>query len=268
MDFVPTAEKQRHPCVIALGKYLARYGYLTDSPATDELSGELLTALQQFQRTTGLAESCLDEATCARLAANRCGGGRVHLGTPASSTRGGWTAWQQVGWSRKGLSYRFDTCAALVARSSISIESAQDAVRRAFVTWMEADVGLQFSETNTFADIEISWYFSEDDPECPFYGCQLSHHDHAHADYPGPNTLFGGPPLPIHFNADRRWVMEHDPSGLDVESVALHEIGHCLGLFHGPHGTVMEEFFWPGEQRRELDAWTRTQLGLLYGTLT
>lgn len=113
-------------------------------------------------------------------------------------------------------------------------------------------------------DFVIGWYQPNGDPECLAYGCQLNEYDHAHADFPPPNTLFGGPPLPIHFNGNEPWSTDGHPAAFDIETVALHELGHCLGLFHGPPGTIMEEFVWPGQIRREIDASTQFRIAQLY----
>ncbi len=65
------------------------------------------------------------------------------------------------------------------------------------------------------------------------------HTVHAHADYPTPNTLFGGPPLPVHFNADLLWGIEQ-AGCYDIETVALHELAHVLGLiYHSGPDTIL-----------------------------
>ena len=190
--------------------------------------------------------------------AYRCGVSATALGA-AVPDRG--EGFPEVGWPYRTLRFTF---AEHVAPPSEIGHDAADAVREAFRTWQAAGLGLDFVETTGECEIEIGWYESHHDPECATFGCQLSHDNHAHADFPPPNTLFGGPPLPLHFHAGKRWSTDRTPLALDIESVALHEIGHCLGLRHGPVGTVMEEFLWPGEVRREIDDFTLLRAQTLY----
>ena len=49
----------------------------------------------------------------------------------------------------------------------------------------------------------------------------------AHGFYPGPGI--GGD---LHFDAEENWTYQETPSGHNLLIVAVHEIGHCLGLTH------------------------------------
>ena len=41
------------------------------------------------------------------------------------------------------------------------------------------------------------------------------------------------PPLPLHFDdEEHQWSIGSVPNAYDIETVALHGIGHCLGLMH------------------------------------
>jgi predicted Zn-dependent protease len=63
----------------------------------------------------------------------------------------------------------------------------------------------------------------------------------AHADFPpGYSLIVPGEPLPLHFNESEKWSLEPVIAEYDVETVALHEIGHCLGLPHSasPHSVM------------------------------
>lgn len=114
-----------------------------------------------------------------------------------------------------------------------------DAVRRAFRTW-EAVTKLDFAEvTSGAADIEISWWYGD-------HGDGLAFDDTggtlAHAGPPNwPNTSVRGK---LHFDDSETWSLDAAPGTIDLETVALHEIGHNLGLMHSAvTGAVMYEYY-------------------------
>jgi hypothetical protein len=119
-------------------------------------------------------------------------------------------------WNKTNLTYTFIDCP-----RSLNCEDAYTAVRRAFQRWDEVS-GLAISESNGSADIEIT--FRLDDSE--FDGDVL-----AFAYFPSD----GGD---VFFNDQIEWTL-YDGDGNDFYVVALHEIGHALGLDHSFEGTVM-----------------------------
>ncbi|XP_047326762.1 metalloendoproteinase 4-MMP-like [Impatiens glandulifera] len=46
----------------------------------------------------------------------------------------------------------------------------------------------------------------------------------------------------LHFNARIPWVNGAEPGKMDIETVALHELGHVLGLYHS---NVPSAVMWP-----------------------
>ena len=101
-----------------------------------------------------------------------------------------------------------------------------DEIRDAFDAWSAvadiqfaevSDDGTAFDETGAIGDIRIGAH--------PFDGASNAL---AHAFYPPPNgTTAAGD---LHFDEAENWTC--DDSGIDIGLVALHEIGHSIGLEH------------------------------------
>src|SRR5215216_3895306 len=98
------------------------------------------------------------------------------------------------------------------------------AVRSAFDAWESlGDIEFIRRKPEEEVDIRVEWRFSRDDHDLNMEGSVI-----AHSDFPGKCArVVAGIPKPIHFDKDHSWGIDRD---FDVQTVALHEIGHILGL--------------------------------------
>src|SRR5688572_14003549 len=122
------------------------------------------------------------------------------------------------------------------------------AVRAAFAAWSAIGVlTLQESNEPEHAEIRVMWtpgpHVDPASPD-PFYG-------------PGDKVAVGYYPYPhlgplagdLHFDMSEHWVVDGSSGGLDVQAVATHEIGHCVGLGHcRDQSSVMWPTYTPGQR--------------------
>jgi hypothetical protein len=205
-------------------QYLTRFGYLKEGAyQVDALDTATSKALETFQAFFGLPVSGeFDEPTRNQMAIPRCAHPDV---SPADEVEAAFVV--ACAWNRRRLSFAFDTGTPDIAGTA---EFA--AVRRAFQTWQQQcsyqqRSALTFSEVASNPDIRVGWRPAQD-PDLNMAGPAL-----AHADFPpGCSRLVAAPPLPLHFDDSEQWADGAVSGAIDVESVALHEIGHTIGLMH------------------------------------
>ncbi|KAL5569519.1 hypothetical protein UlMin_026094 [Ulmus minor] len=155
--------------------------------------------------------------------------------------------------SKTHLTYRF--------RSSVLVygtENISSIVARAFEKWAQVS-HFSFemvSATTKVANIEIGFHRGSHGDNLPFDG-HLGTLAHA---YSPPIGLF-------HFDADEAWSENPGPNEVDLESVALHEIGHLLGLGHNLNdvGSIMYPSVNLGTTKRYLNADDIEGVRALYG---
>jgi hypothetical protein len=138
------------------------------------------------------------------------------------------------------------------------------AVRQAFTAWSNAS-GVRFFEIPTLADADIivRWEFGNHGDGFPFDNVNGVL---AHAFFPPPNSgpLAGD----IHFDDAENYTLNlraDSAQPLDLQTVAVHEIGHSLGLDHSNVlGAVMEPIYMGS--RRALSQDDINGVRQIYGT--
>lgn len=238
--------------VESVQQYLQRFGYL-DVPGDTELSMEVLDeatsrALELFQEFFGLPRTGeLDEVTREVMARFRCG-------LPDLSSSLAFVS--RCPWRQATLSFAFD-----IGTPDIAGATELQAVATAIATWQSV-CPLTFIEVGSSENpnVLIGWR-PPNDPDLDMTGSVI-----AHADFPPDcsivtNTL----PKPLHFDDEHLWSTTGATTALDVQSVALHEFGHILGLQHSNIASaVMFPTIGVGEIKRELTRDDRDGISDLY----
>jgi peptidoglycan hydrolase-like protein with peptidoglycan-binding domain len=206
-----------HPDLIQVKRYLSSFGYLPpDNSTTISLDRFTRNALTRFQRQMGLAiTGNITPETRRVMSSFRCA-------LPDVDPLGALT----VGpWTRRNLTYAFAHLT-----TQIPTDQTKVAVRNAFATWQNANVGISFTEVQigTGPDVSVEWR-PANDPDHSMVGALV-----AHADFPpGFSMIVNDLPLPLHFDDEEHgWAVTSAAGAFDIQSIALHEIGHCLGLVH------------------------------------
>lgn len=229
---------EAHESLAHVQDYLLRFGYLKKGNfKASQLDKHTSNALAKYQRMNNRrATGTFNKATREQMTTHRCGLPDMENGLALVAL---------CSWDRPELTFAFD-----VGTNDVQGQGEFEAIRRAFRTW-ESVVPLTFTEvaTNDNPDIQIGWRPAQD-PDFNMAGDTL-----AHADFPEPcSVVTNGLPKPVHFDdTEHIWRIGAVPGAFDVETVALHEIGHILGLTHSSEpSAVMAPSVRANQTKRQL----------------
>jgi hypothetical protein len=209
-------------------KYLTKFGYLSSVVSTGKLDSPTSKALKTFQGVFGIkASGELDTKTNTALQQHRCG--TPDLGAIKSMMGGesGSFVLRGCSYSKTQFTYRF-------ANTTNDIAGTQEktAVKNAFDTWASVLCGVSFQEQAAApTDFIVGWFSGDHGDGSPFDGIG---NVLAHGFYPPP--CGGSHAGELHFDEAETWSLTGAGSTFDLQTVALHEIGHLLGLDHSAVG--------------------------------
>ncbi|MBL7498460.1 matrilysin family metalloendoprotease, partial [Frankia sp. CN7] len=255
------------PEVGKLYEYLARFGYFPNEglsefktwrPAVDAVVADeevfddtVDRAVRLFQQQNALAsDGMVGPKTLALMGKPRCG-------VPDAVPKDGPRPFVASGsrWDHLTVTYQFDNSGA-----DLPAADARAAVRAAFDRWAAVSP-LRFQEVANGADIQIGWFAgNHDDGAANAFDGVGGVLAHCYYPPPGGGSLAGD----LHFDEAETWTTDDPPTGVDLLTVALHEIGHGLGLDHSSDpASVMFAFY--GGIRRELTGDDIAGIQAIYG---
>ncbi len=248
--------------VYQLQVLLSRYGFFSGvfNPGVyDDLTKNAVSQFQSYYRIYPENDGYCDEETTKLLNQPRCGiADKSHIHRGAD---GRLAPYVTVGakWPNNNLTYKY-----LNSTPDLSVDRQREINNEAFQKWAEiCALEFQHEQDNQNTDITIAFHRGSHGDGSPF------------DDQGGPdgNTLahaFFPPPLggqwagSLHFDEYELWKDQAGGQGIRLYNVALHEIGHLIGLSHSQDANAIMYAYY-GEARNDLQADDIAGVQSLYG---
>lgn len=220
--------------VIALQHLLVELGYLQGGYSSGRYCRRTRSAVRRFQRFYGVRPAGVVGADTRRLLETpRCGVPDL----PSGRHRFAPFSLRGCKYEKSQLTYAF-----LNGTGDLEGCREREIVREAFDAWAGV-ADLEFSEVgpDEDPDFRIAWRAGEHGDGSSFDG---PGNTLAHAFFPPP---CGGPHAgDLHFDEGERWSDDSADDGIHLRPVAIHEIGHLLGLSHSRDpGAIMFAIYSP-----------------------
>jgi len=223
--------------VEALQSMLAAFGHLRGTYAPGHLCACTERAVRRYQRFYGLrSDGIVGPVTKKHMVQPRCGTPDYPT-SPGGVSAGAPFVLRGCKYDRNDLTYGF-----INGTSDLPASREREITAQAFAVW-SAVTNLTFTEVDpgNNPDFRIAWRTHDHGDGSSFDG---PGNTLAHAFYPAP--CGGSNSGDLHFDESELWSQDPADNGILLLNVAIHEIGHLLGLSHSQdEAAIMFAFYSP-----------------------
>ncbi|ESO08439.1 hypothetical protein HELRODRAFT_169282 [Helobdella robusta] len=206
-------------------KFLKRFGYLRESNDNNLVSAE--EAIRSMQAHAGLLQTgTLDEATMAKMESQRCSFPDVMT---AEDKKKRYSVVSR--WRNETLTYGIFNYPNCTIYTNDQIDAI---IAEAVNEWVKIDPSLNITKfVSGTPKINISFVFFDHSDKYPFDGPGKVL---GHCFYPGTGQM--------HFDNSECWG-DGTNGTKNLKYVAIHELGHCLGLGHSNDSLAIMNAYYP-----------------------